>query len=445
MTAPAVRYARSGEVSIAYQLFGEGPFELVVVPGFVSNVEASWDQPEFRSFLARLASFARVVFFDKRGTGLSDRVRGVPTLEERMDDLRAVMDAAGLARPVIMGISEGGPMTILFAATYPERISGAILYGAHPRTAWAPDFPWGETPEALQDEVERTLRSWGTREFASEAIRWFAPSRAADSAFMDWWARYLRAGASPGAAVALARMNYEIDVRHVLPAIRVPTLVLNREGDEPEPARLMAERIPGARYLELPGADHAPFVGDAESVLQAIEEFLPATAGAVGQERVLSTVLFTDVVGSTERAVSRGDAAWAQLLRRHHEVVERQLALFRGRLVDTAGDGVFASFDGPVRAIRCAGTIRDLLRETSLPVRAGLHTGECEIVGDKLAGLAVHLGARIAAAAAPGEILVSRTVKDLVAGSGIAFEDRGPHTLKGIPEAWHLYAVQSLG
>ncbi|MHB8588997.1 MAG: adenylate/guanylate cyclase domain-containing protein [Candidatus Dormibacteraceae bacterium] len=442
---PETKYARSGDVSIAYQTLGTGPVDLVLVPGWVSNVEYQWEQPDFAHFLERLASFSRLIVFDKRGTGLSDRVRGVPTLEERMDDVRAVMDAVDSQRAIVFGVSEGGPMTILFAATYPDRTIAAILYGTAPRSAWAPDFPWGSTPEAFGKAVADTEAHWGERAHTDRMLTWLAPSRTGDLAFKDWLTRYARFGASPAAAVALQRMNREIDVRHVLTAISVPTLVLNRVGDDPEPARFTSKQIPGARYIELPGADHLPYTEDTESVLKAIEEFVTGGLQSTESNRVLATVLFTDIVGSTERAASLGDEAWTKLLERHHAVVSRQLAVFRGRELDTAGDGVFASFDGPARAIRCACAIADSLRELGIDVRAGLHTGECEIVGEKLGGIAVHIGARVAGQAAPGEILVSGTVRDLVAGSGLRFRDRGAAQLKGIDGDWRLYAVERNG
>ena len=438
---PETRYAHSGDVSIAYQVSGSGPVDLVIVPGWVSNVEYQWELPDFARYLERLGSFARVITFDKRGTGLSDRVRGVPTLEERMDDVRAVMDAAGAQRAVIMGISEGGPMTALFAATYPDRTIGAILYGCTPRYAWAPDFPWGSTLERHRQRVADTAEHWGERESVRRDVKWLAPSRADDPEFEDWLVRYSRFGASPAAAAALQNMNWEIDVRHVLPAITVPTLVLNRVGDAPETARFIAAKIPGARYIELPGSDHLPFTEDSESVARAVEEFVAGGLGSPESNRVLATVLFTDIVGSTERAASMGDAAWKQIVERHHAAIRQQLGLFRGKEHDTAGDGVFASFDGPARGVRCACAIADALRSLDIEVRAGLHTGECEVVGGKLGGIAVHIGARVAGKAGPGEVLVSSTVKDLVAGSGLRFADRGTTPLKGVEGDWHLYAV----
>lgn len=333
-------------------------------------------------------------------------------------------------------------MTILFSASYPDRTSATILYGTYPRQAWAPDFPWGSTADSFREFMAETEDHWGERAYVDSALASLAPSRAGDDAFRDWFARFSRCGASPAAAAALQRMNREIDVRHVLPAISVPTLVLNRVGDGPEVARAMAQKIPRPRYIELPGEDHLPFVGDTDSLLGAIEEFVTGGFGSTESNHVLATVLFTDIVGSTERATSLGDEAWRKLLERHHAAIRRQLTLFRGRELDSAGDGVFASFDGPARAIRCACAIVDAMQELGIEVRAGLHTGECEIVGEKLAGIAVHIGARVAGQAGPGEVLVSGTVRDLVAGSGIRFEDRGTAQLKGVDGEWRLYTVE---
>jgi len=436
------RYARSGDVHIAYRSAGSGPLDLVVVPGFVTNVEHFLEEPRLADFFARLGSFARLIWFDKRGTGLSDRTVAVPTLEQRMDDVRAVMDAVGSQRAVLFGISEGGPMCLLFAATYPERTAALVLYGSFARVAWAPDYLWGITREDFEKRVIVTRETWGT---GSTAAR-FAPSLAGDRLFLEWLAGYERRGASPGAAEALGRMNMEIDVRHVLDAIRVPTLVLHRTGDRVvsiEHGRHLAERIPGARYVELPGDDHLVQVGDMDRVCGEIERFLRSAPSDSALDRVLATVLFTDIVSATERAAALGDRGWRELLDRHHTMVRREVAAFRGREIDTAGDGFLASFDGPARAIRAAITISRKVKLLSLDVRVGLHTGECEIIGSKLAGIAVHIGARVASLAAPGEILVSSTVKDLVAGSGLRFQTRGGHALKGIPGEWQLYSVEA--
>jgi pimeloyl-ACP methyl ester carboxylesterase len=436
------RYARSGDVNIAYRVVGEGPRDLVLVLGWVSHVEYIWEEPSAAAFLRRLASFSRLIVFDKRGTGLSDRVPNaeLPTLEQRMDDVRAVMDAAGSERAALMGISEGGPLCLLFAATYPERTTAVILIGAYARRPWAPDYPWAARPDQSEAFLQEIARDWGGPVGLAER----APSEAGNEAFSRWWATYLRMSASPGAAETLTRMNAEIDVRHVLPAVRVPALILHRTGDRAlsvEHARYMAERIEGARYVELPGDDHLPWVGDQDSILDEVEEFLTGVRRGPEPDRVLATVLFTDLVASTERAAELGDRRWRELLEAHRGIVRRELERFRGREIDTAGDGFFATFDGPARAIRCATAIRDGVESIGLSIRAGLHTGECELHDDRVAGIAVHTGARVAALAGPGEVLVSSTVKDLVAGSGIEFEDRDVHELKGVPGSWRIHAV----
>lgn len=440
MDVPKTRYAKSGDVHIAYQVVGEGPLDLVFVPGFVSHLEFDWEMPGIASFHQRLASFSRLIRFDKRGTGLSDRPPGVPTLEQRMDDVRAVMDAVGSERAALFGVSEGGPMSLLFAATYPQRTSALVLYGSYARRAWAPDHPFGKT-EAEMDRVLGALeRDWG----GAAGIDIWVPSKLGDERFTQLRASYLRLAASPGAAVAIIRMNMEIDVRHILPTIRIPALIIHRTGDRlthVEQARYMAEHIAGARLVELPGIDHTPYV-ESDPILDEAEEFLTGVRHRAETDRVLATVLFTDIVGSTERAAQLGDRRWRELLSSHHALVRKELARFRGREIDTAGDGFLATFDGPARAIRCALAISDVVRQLGIEVRAGLHTGECEVMGEKLGGIAVHIGARVAAMAKPGEVLASSTVKDLVAGSGIEFEDRGMHSLKGIPGEWHLFAVR---
>jgi class 3 adenylate cyclase len=435
---PETRYAKSGDVNIAYQVVGDGPLDLVLVKGFVSHLDLDWEEPRYAHFLRRLASFSRLIMFDKRGTGLSDRPGGLPDLETRMDDVRAVMDAVDSQRAALFGYSEGGPMCILFAATYPERTSAVVLYGTYAkRRDPDDDYPWAATWEERQKYADVVERDWG-----NEAdLGTMAPS--ADAAMVRWWHARARASASPGAAKALILMNSQIDVRSVLPAIQVPTLVLHRTGDRDsrlEEGRYIADHIRGARFIELEGEDHSPAV-DADQIADEVEEFLTGVRRGPEPDRVLATVLFTDIVGSTERASALGDQRWRELLERHHAVVRRELVRFQGREVDTAGDGFLATFDGPARAIRCARTIGQALGDLSLEVRAGLHTGECELLGEKVAGVAVHTGARVAAQAAPGEVLVSQTVKDLVAGSGIEFEERGVRELKGIPGEWRLYAV----
>jgi pimeloyl-ACP methyl ester carboxylesterase len=446
---PATRYARSGDVSIAYQVTGDGPFDLVYVPGFISNVELAWQMPLQAEFFNRLASFCRLIRFDKRGTGMSDRISGAPTLETRMDDVRAVMDAAGSSRAALLGLSEGGPMSVLFAATYPERSWAMVLWGAFPRILWAPDYPVGMTESQYRHEAEEDQRAWLDPD---RMVEWVAPVvPGADDENIRALAAGMRQSASPGAVEALNRMNAEIDVREVLPAIEVPTLVMVRSEDDPMivgGSRYLGEHIVDARYVELPGSAHAPFAGDAEPVLERLERFLNETWQVAGTgdrepDRVLATVLFTDIVGSTAKAVELGDRGWRELVSEHNARVRRTLGRFQGREIDTAGDGFFASgFDGPARAIRCAAEIVQSVRDLGVDIRAGLHTGECELIDDKLGGIAVNIGARVASQAAPGEVLVSRTVKDLVAGSGIEFEDRGAFELKGIPGNWELFAVR---
>ena len=438
---PDTRYARSGDLNIAYQVVGEGPFDLVYVPGWISNVELMWEEPAHARLLRRLASFSRLILFDKRGTGMSDSVPldRLPTLEQRMDDVRAVMDAAGSERAAIFGSSEGGLMSVLFAATYPERTRALIALAIYAKRIWSPDYPWAPTPEARTAEIEAIERTWGRDMDISD----LAPS--ADEAFKRRAVAYLRRSASPGAAVALLRMNTQIDVRDVLPAIRVPTLILQRIDDRDvkvDEARWIAQQIPGAKYVELPGDEHLIWAGDVDSVVDEVEEFLTGIRPTREPDRVLATLLFTDVVDSTKRAVALGDRAWRDLLERHHEVVRRELGRWRGQEIDTAGDGFFAAFDGPARAVRCALGIVQRVRELGLDVRAGIHTGECERVNESLRGVAVHIASRVSARAGSGEVIVSSTVRDLVAGSGLEFDDRGAAELKGIPGEWRLFSAR---
>jgi pimeloyl-ACP methyl ester carboxylesterase len=435
---PVTQYARSGDVHVAYQAFGDGPINLVLVPGFVSNVENYWDQPDLARFLTRLASYARVVTFDKRGTGGSDRVSELPGLDVRMDDLRAVMDAAGIEQAALLGISEGAPLSILFAATYPHRCRALVLYGSFSRFSY-----WFATDEALAAFFGYVEKAWGT----GGSIQKFAPSRANDSAFQRWWGRNERLGASPAAVTALMRMNSQIEIGGVLPAVRVPTLVIHRTGDQVvnvAGGRDVAAKIPGARLAEFPGSDHLFYVGEnADDISDAIEEFLTGARGSAVADRVLATVLFTDIVGSTEKAASLGDRRWRALLDDHHAMVRGILTRFRGHEVKTTGDGFLATFDGPARGVRCARAIADEVRSLGIDIRAGLHTGECEIIGDDVGGIAVHIGARVAALAGAGEVLVSSTVKDLVAGSGLRFGSRGVTPLKGVPGEWQIFAAES--
>jgi pimeloyl-ACP methyl ester carboxylesterase len=426
-------------VSIAYRVVGEGPNELVFVPGFVSHLDLDWEEPRSAHMLKRLASFSRLIRFDKRGTGLSDRTVGLPDLETRMDDVRAVVDAVGSERAALYGYSEGGPMCCLFAATYPERVSALVLYASYAkRRNPEPEYPWAATWDERQAYAAEVERTWG-----EEADRRRMGANV-DEAMARWFLRRARASASPGAARDLILMNSQIDVRHVLPAIKVPTLVLHRTGDGDscvDEGRYLAEHIAGARFVELAGEDHLPMV-EPDQILDEVEEFLTGVRRGPEPDRVLATVLFTDLVGSTDRAVEVGDLRWRGVLEAHHATVRRELERYRGRELDTAGDGFLAVFDGPARAIRAACAIRDGVRTLGLELRAGVHTGECEVHDGKIAGIAVHTGARVASTAAAGEVLVSNTVKDLVAGSGIEFADRGTHQLKGVGE-WRLYAVRN--
>ena len=432
---PETRYARSGDLHIAYQVIGHGPFDLVFVPGFVSNIECLWDDPVIASFFRRLASFARLILFDKRGTGLSDRIGGLPSLEERMDDLRAVMHAAGSKSAAVFGVSEGGALAVLFAATYPERVNALVLYGV-----FASHRLWVVPPERFEAVVKHTDRTWGTDERAS----FFAPSRAADETFKRWWARYERLSASPTAATTLMRMNNEIDIRPVLPSLRVPTLILHRASDlivDVGAARHLSQNIPGAKYVELPGSDHFPWVGDTTLLGDEAEEFLTGARSITEADRVLATVLFTDIVNSTASAHDVGDRAWRDLLERHNQVVRHEVTRFRGREVKTLGDGFLVTFDGPARAIRCALAISQEVQALGIEVRSGLHTGEIVVGDDDVGGIAVHIASRVAHLAKGSEVIVSSTVRDLVAGSNITFGRGQNHRVKGLEEEIRVFPV----
>jgi class 3 adenylate cyclase len=439
---PETRYAQSGGVNIAYQVVGDGPVDLVYVPGWVSHIELAWDLPDLAAGFERLASFSRLILFDKRGTGMSDPVppKELPTLELRMDDVRAVMDAVGSERAAIFGASEGGNMSMLFAATYPDRTVALCTFGCTAKRVWSPDYPWAPTPEARAEGFKLVERQW------KSGMDWEDLAPSLDPPDLDEIARYYRRSASPAAALALMKMNTYVDVREVLPSIQAPTVVMHRTDDRDalvEEGRYIASQIPGARYVEFPGADHSWWTQGGDAIIDEIEELVTGVRPAPEPNRILATVLFTDIVSSTQRVRDLGDRGWSQLLARHHAAVRRELERYRGREVDTAGDGFLATFDGPARAIRCAVAIRDAVRELGLDVRAGLHTGECELLGDKVAGIAVHTGARISSLASAEEVLVSATVRDLVSGSGIEFEDRGEHTLKGVGER-RIYAVSSV-
>lgn len=437
---PSTRYAKSGELNIAYQVIGDGPLDIIYVPGWVSNLDYAWAFPPVVHMFERLSAFARLILFDKRGTGLSDRNVGYPTLEERMQDMQAVMDAAGSQRAALMGTSEGGNLCMLFAATYPERSIALVLHGAFARGLWSEDYPWGKTREKVEEELVVIARDWGGPFDLSNG----APSLVGDREARDWFAGFLRNSASPQDAVSLWRWNTEIDVRGILNAIHVPTLVLHRTGDrwvQVEEGRYLADRIPGAKWVELQGDDHVIWAGDADRTLDEIEEFLTGIRPQPASERVLLTVLFTDIVGSTSIAAKLGDRSWQDLLRRHDEAVRVGLSRYDGKEIKTMGDGVLATFQQPSQAIRCGCAIRDSAAMLGLGIRAALHTGECERRGGELGGIAVHLASRLLAYADAGEVVASGTVKDLVVGSGVAFETRGETDLRGVPGKWHIYAV----
>jgi class 3 adenylate cyclase len=434
---PETRYAKSGKVRIAYQVVGSGPQDLIFVPGFISNLDHQWDDPGLAHFLSRLASFSRLILFDKRGTGLSDRTGSIPTLEERMDDVRAVMDAVGSERAAVFGVSEGGAMSMLFAASYPDRCQALVLYGAY-----AHFFSWVLSADKFEGFLDKIEQSWGT----GASITVFAPTRASDERFRQWWARSERLGASPSAVLSLMRMNSEIDVRHILPTIRTPTLVLHRSGDSRvnvEGGRYLAQNISGAKYVELAGQDHFISAGDDERVADEMAEFLTGSRADVEPDRILATVMLTDIVDSTKRALEIGDRRWRALLDQHDRITRLEIERFRGREVKTTGDGFLATFDGPARAIRCAAAIAEGVRSLDLQVRAGVHTGEIEVKPDDVSGIAVHIAARICALAGAGEVLVSNTVRDLVAGANLRFGDHGFHALKGLDEAVHLFWLET--
>ncbi|HYI25382.1 MAG TPA: alpha/beta fold hydrolase [Thermomicrobiales bacterium] len=450
--APRTRYARSGDLSIAYQVVGDGPVDIVHGFGFVSHLEYHWEEPTFARYLQRLASFSRLILFDKRGTGLSDRAAGIASMEERMDDVRAVMDAVGSERAVLFGVSESAPLMCLFAATYPKRTAALILCGAWASEVQAPDYPWGPTAEeyatALDEDALTIHDSWGTEGIGNgwgvdALLADMAPSVAGDPAFRTWFGALLRLGASPGAAMDLARMDGAIDVRHVLPTIRVPTLVLHRGGHENTlgRSRYVAAHIPGARLVELPGIDYLQYVGDVDAYVDEVEAFVTGTRPVGVPDHVLATVLAIEIAGAAGRAVALGDRRWADAQDRFHALGARELDHFRGRALDLTGDRVVATFDGPARAIRCAAAIGDAARDLGLATRSGLHTGECEVRGERVSGVAVPLAAWVASHAALDEILVTSTVKDLVAGAELRFADRGKRPLGGTPDEWQLFAV----
>jgi class 3 adenylate cyclase len=439
---PETRYARSGDFSIAYQVIGDGPMDLVHIPGVLSHLDLAWENPNYRRFMQRLSAFARVLVYDKRGTGLSDPVAEPPSVEERIDDTRAVMDAEGMERAVVFGCSEGATLSAFFAASHPDRVSHAILYGSFARfTPDPPDYPYPPLAEAqVMEAIQEAVQAWGE----GTMLTILAPSLLGTDE-QAWWGRFERTAMSPRSLEILMRANVKLDLRPVLPVIGVPTLVLHRDGDviPIAGARYVADHIPGARFVELKGDDHWPWVTDPDEVCDNVEEFLTGHRSVGDPDRVLATVLFTDIVGSTARASELGDRRWRELLDQHEQLIRSELNRHNGREVKTTGDGILATFDGPARGIRCARSIAEKTEPLGLPIRAGLHTGECELRNGDVGGIAVHIGARVMSHAGPGEVLVSRTVKDLTVGSDIAFDDRGTHALKGVPGEWELFAVCS--
>jgi class 3 adenylate cyclase/pimeloyl-ACP methyl ester carboxylesterase len=440
---PETRYAKKDGVHIAYQVVGEGDLDLLLVSAWFSHLEARWEIPGFAHYLRRLSSFSRLISFDKHGIGLSDPVPldRLPPLEEWMDDVRAVLDAIGCQQAAVMGANEGSLMAALFAASYPERVTALVLANPMARPAWAPDHPWGRPPDAIKALLGVIEESWGR----GEVMAALNPSIANDPNALEAWGRFMRLAASPAVAAAVTRMIFDLDIREILAAISAPTLVVQRRGNPLVPAeagRDVARRIPGAKFVEVPGEDYGFAVGNVDVVIDEVEEFLTGTRHHLAGDRVLSTILFTDIVESTERAVELGDSRWRELLEAHEGIAEREVASFGGIVADFAGDGLLASFDGPARAVRCAFALRHGLRKLGLEMRAGVHTGEVERRGDRVAGTGVHIASRIISLAGPGEVLVSRTVRDLVAGSGLQFIDRGTHTLKGIPDEWQVLAAR---
>jgi class 3 adenylate cyclase len=439
---PDVQYAGSEGAAVAYQLVGQGSVDLVFLPEWMNNLEMQWEDPKLARFPSQLATFSRVIMLNTRGIGLSDPLShgAATTIEQWMDDIMTVLHALDTKQVALLGTGVGGSLAMVFAATYPERVSSLVLLNSTARSSVAPDYPFGIDREWREQTQNAMRRAWGH----AAILELQAPELAGNARFRDWFGRFERYGASPGTALSVLRMVHDLDVRHVLPTIQCPALVLHRDRDQVvrvEHGRYLAERIPGARYVELPGQGHAYWSGDSDRILAEIQRFLTGTAPVVAPDRVLATILFTDMVASTETAARLGDDRWTKLLHEHRLLVRQELHRFRGREVDTAGDAFVAAFDGPARAIRCAAAIRDAMRPIGVELRAGLHTGEIEMRGDDVAGIAVHIGQRVQAEADPGEVLVSHTVVDLVAGSGIRFTDRGTHTLKGVPERWRLFAA----
>ena len=442
MARPQTRFTNVGDISIAYQVMGEGPIDLLYAQGWLTNIEYAWESPHYADFLTKLSRFSRLILFDKRGTGLSERDVGVPTLEQRTEDITAVLDAVRSERAALFGVSEGGNMSALFAATNPDRTIGLVLSGCSARGSWAPDYPWSMKPEELEELIDYLRQNWGKPFDLHEA----APSMADDHDAREWWGAYLRSAASPKTAEKITRLNAEIDMREILPAVSCPALIINRERDAwgpAEEARYLASLIPKSTLKIVPGNDHLPWYGDQDLMVGEIEEFLTGQRMRTPSERVLLTVLMTDIVGSTERAAALGDRKWRALLDRHDEIIRRQVSAFGGDTINTTGDGFITAFAGPTRAIQCAEAICRELSEHGLKIRVGVHSGECERRGSDLGGLAVHIASRILEHAPPGEILVSGTVKDLTVGSGLDMTPAGTQTLKGVPGDWPLYLAAS--
>ena len=446
MPIPEIHYARNGDVALAYQVLGDGPLDLVFLPAFINNIEIAWESPHYARFLQRLASFARLIFMDRRGTGLSDRMSptDLPPLEILMDDLVVVLDAVGSERAALFGSSNSGSLCAIFAATFPDRVSALALYGVAAAGVASDDYPWQWTTDEWDDYLRELAEGWGVRAYAEKMVPLFHPSLAHDESHIDWWARFMRQAASPNSAEAIERIWQQVDIRRILPTIQVPTLVIHRTDDQVEAieaGRDVANRIPGSRFLDLPGGDDEPWGADQDTVLDEVEQFLTGKRHVQDVDRVLATVLFTDIVGSTELAARLGDIAWKELLADHDERARAEIKRHRGIYIDSTGDGLLATFDGPARAVRCAQAIGEALRPLEIQIRAGCHTGEIELAGTDIRGIAVHIGARVASLAGSAEVWTSSTVRDLVAGSGLVFEDAGEHELKGVPDRWRLYRV----
>jgi len=449
MAKPEVRYAKSGNVHIAYQTFGNGPVNLVSTPGSISHRDYYWEEPGLRRYMEGLGQFAKVAVFDKRGTGLSDRELGVPTFEERMDDIRGVMDAAQFKDAVLLGMSEGVPMSILFAASYPSRTRGLVLCGGEAKGTWSPDYPWAATKEQWEASFEWDERNWGTKEWVKRAVSFLAPSRLEDEKFTNWLGEMFRMGASPGVDIALEKSEMNMDVRSILPTIHVPTIVIHVTGDKAcniGEGRYIAGHIPGARFVELPGVDHMFFVDSqlTDRILSEIQRFALELEPVTNPDRMLATILFTDIVDSTRKAADLGDTKWQTILEQHNSMVTNEILRFRGTVVKNTGDGFLATFDGPTRAIKCACGVTQSVKKLGIEVRAGVHTGECIIGPTDVSGIAIHTASRVVDEASAGEVLVSGTVRDLVYGSGISFKERGEYQLKGIEEKKMLYSVESV-